>query len=362
MSLSLGSLSNEKPEHFFMANPIWISPIISFNKEYYCIVPQTALSHIHEVMRFFAEKAKIKTELDLRRSSYLEGKVASLFKGALPEAKIVHNVKWSIDNVEYETDHVCALDRTVLIIEDKSHSLTASGLRGAPDRVKRHVRELIAEPSEQSLRLEDIIRRSRDGNREASESLMPFGIEFSQMDRIIRISVTLEDFSVLSSSERELKAAGWIDNGVELSVNVGLADLICIFDVLDRPSFIFHYFAERFRIQKEIDIIADELDFLGVYLETGFNLYKIEKEQIRLSLTGGSELLDSYYCSRDAGIKLPKPKPNLTAHFRNVIETIEARAFSGWLSVTTDLLRCLDFQEQQELDRILLKLKINRVC
>jgi hypothetical protein len=92
-----------------------------------------------------------------------------------------------------------------LIVEDKSAALSASGLRGAPDRIKRHIQDLILAPSEQSTRFENLIRAAQGGDVAAIESLKPLGLPLDAIDRILRVSVTLDDFSVLSSAERQLK-------------------------------------------------------------------------------------------------------------------------------------------------------------
>jgi hypothetical protein len=194
----------------------------------------------------------------------------------LPSASLLHGVKWRAGDIEYETDHIAAIDKTVVIVEDKSATLSAPGLRGAPDRVRRHVRELIFDPSEQSTRLEAMIWRAKAGEAAAIASLSAFGIDFSGTECVVRISITLDDFSVLSSAEPELKEAGWIPTDTALAVTLNIADFLSVIDILERPAFFVHYFTERTCIQKVMDIFADEMDFLGFYLETGFNIWSLE--------------------------------------------------------------------------------------
>ncbi len=99
---------------------------------------------------------------------------------------------------------------TVVIVEAKSHRLTPQGLRGAPDRLKRHIKDLVLEPSMQSSRLESVIAAARDGDAEAQRIVATLGIDATQADLVIRLSVTLDDLSVLSSSESDLKKVGWV--------------------------------------------------------------------------------------------------------------------------------------------------------
>ena len=91
-----------------------------------------------------------------------------------------------------------------------------------------------------------------------------------------------------------------------------LADFETVIDILERPAFLLHDFAERQRVQKEGHVFADEIDFLGTYLENGLNLGDLEKEKLNVALTGASAPIDHYYNSADAGVNVPKPRPRLS--------------------------------------------------
>lgn len=99
------------------------------------------------------------------------------------------------------------------------------------------------------------------------------------------------------------------------------------------------------------------MDFLGFYLDTGFNVGDLEKEKVSLALTGMSAPIDLYYNSRDAGVTLRKPVPKLSPYFSTLIGAIESRAFAGWSTVTTDLLRCASWEEQGKVEKLLAQLK-----
>ncbi|NOJ41052.1 hypothetical protein [Bradyrhizobium australiense] len=357
VSLHPGDLSQQAPEHMFMANPVWRSPVIEIGGAYFCPAPQSLFSHIHDVMRSLAGEIGLSEDLERRRATYLEEKVKALLAQALPRAELCHGIKWRVDGVEYETDHVVAIDKTIVIVEDKSASLTGPGLRGAPDRVRRHVNDLVVAPSEQSERLEKMIWEAKAGKSEAVASLAPFGLNFDSTERVVRISVTLDDLSVLASAEGELKEAGWIPRPLMLAPTLNVADIQTAIDILGKPSFFLHYFAERGRFQRALRIFADEMDLLGCYLETGFNVGSLEKEVALVALTGMSAPVDKYYNSRDAGVTLRKPAPKLSPYFSDLIQAIESRAFPRWLTVTTDLLRSASPSEQKQVDRLLTKLK-----
>ena len=359
LSFEIGALVGKDIEHFFMGNPIWRAPIIKMEKGFYCCIPQSIFSHIHYLMRYLCDAAGLKTVLEERRSEYLEKAVHSLLKKALPEAELMLSVRWKVGSEQYENDHLAFIDRTLLIVEDKSAALTESGLRGAPDRIKRHIKDLIIDPSDQSLRLEKLIWAAKDGDTDAVESLKPIGLPLVDIDRIIRLSVTIDDFSVLSSAEREIREVGLLPDGIPLAPVMAIADLGVVVEITSRPFFFLHYLSERYRIQKNIKIVAGEVDFLGLYLETGFNIGQMERDKVDLIITGMLQPIDNYYDSLAAGVKIPKPEPKIGAYFKRIFDGLALRKPSGWLSWTSYLLSSASYREQKKLDRMLNDLRDN---
>ncbi len=357
ISMAPGALICEEPEHLFMGNPIWQKPVIAMPDHYFCPIPQAVFSHIHRVVAFLAETASVKQKLEKIRSDFLEDKVALLLADALPSAKLKHGTKWRLNDVQYETDHVALIDKTVVIVEDKSGALSAPGLRGAPERVRRHINELIIDASEQSTRFEKLIWQAKAGDVSAKEVIDPFEMDFSDIEQVIRITVTLDDLSALASVENDLGEAGWLPGDLALVPTLNLADFQAVIHVLPSQAFFLHYFLERGRFQKALDLHGDELDLLGFYLETGFNVGDLERSGFRLVLTGMSASVDRYFNGRVAGITLPKPKPKLTSYFSALIAAIEERAFRRWTIAATDILRSSSYDEQNKIEHALLRVK-----
>jgi hypothetical protein len=138
-----------------------------------------------------------------------------------------------------------------------------------------------------------------------------------------------------------------------------LADLEAVVDILERPSYLLHYFAERQRVQTEGRVMADEIDLLGVYLKTGLNMGDLEEQQLEVTLTGASAPVDKYYNAGDAAVALPKPRPTLSPYYARLVAAMEERAFPGWSLATSDLLRSAVFEEQLKIEKALAKLKAN---
>lgn len=142
LSLAPGSLEDTKPEHLFLGNPVWEAPGIDLGTLFLFPIPQAAFSHIHRIMARLADEADLKAKLEARRAEYLEDQLEATMRKALPGATIVPAAKWKVGAEQFETDLLVTLDRTAIIAEAKSNHLTPQGLRGAPDRVKRHVSDM----------------------------------------------------------------------------------------------------------------------------------------------------------------------------------------------------------------------------
>jgi len=357
ISLLPGALSDANPEHLFLSNPIWTAPGIQIEEKFFVPMPQVAFSHIHELIRGLSEKAGLRDDLERIRARYLEVKLEETLNKALPGASVATGVSWNLDGQRFETDALVILDRTVIIAEAKSHHLTPEGLRGAPARVKRHIQDLVLSPSLQSERLEKLIEAARSGDELAVETVSKIGLHPSKIDRVIRLSVTLEDLSVLSSAEADLKEVQWVPADHRLAPNIHIADLLCIVDILDNSLLLLHYLSERSFFQKSFTLLGDELDFLGLYLETGLNLADLERHDGQFSPTGMSEPIDRYYIGRDAGLKLPKPKMKLRPLFRNILERLNQTRPQGWTTVGLHLLSSADPSEQRKVENGLNKLR-----
>ncbi|WP_095186276.1 hypothetical protein [Pseudomonas sp. Irchel 3H9] len=359
LSLMPGDLDRENIPNFFLSNPTWIAPGINIAGGFFFPVPQVIFSNIHAVMRSLLDDAGLLEKLKKRRAIYLEEKIKDVIEGVFPTIKFALNAKWVVGQDRFETDFLGQVDRAILIVEAKSAALTPQGLRGAPDRVKRHVRDLIVEPAEQSHRLEQILWKAKSGDADALKLTAQLGLVAEKVDTIIRISVTLDDFSVICSAEAELKRAGWVPEDLPLAPTLNIADLACVAEILNEPAYFLHYFAERERIQKSTQMMGDEMDYLGLYLETGFNSAVLESEDTCVAIVGMSRSVDHFYNSADAGVRVRKPKVKLHPHLERIVLEIQRKGVEAWTTMVIDMLRIGDFGQQTQIFKELENLKIS---
>lgn len=351
LCLAPGALVGRDVEQLFMSNPMWTRPGLKTGSDHFFATPQTAASFIHEVVGAIIEEAGLGEALSRRRAAFLEAEAARLIAKALPGATVSTGVSWRWEEKPFETDVLAILDRTVLIVEAKSARLTQEGLRGAPRRAARHIRELVVEPSIQSERLEGVIHRAGAGDVEAAAVIRRLGLMPGLVDTVVRLTVTLDDFSVLSSSDGLLRKAGFVPDTVTLAPTLNVADLGCVADLLTPMQFI-HYFVERGRLQKRVNLVGDELDLLGLYLQTGFSLNGRPEVQT-LAMPGMSIEVDRYYTGLDAGLRVRKPVARQGDLVQALLGPLEQRRPEGWTTAALDLIRSASHEEQRRLMRTL---------
>lgn len=351
------ALSGMNLEYMPLDNPFWIRPAIQLEDDkFYIPMPQAVFSHIHTIVEELAKRANISNKLEKRRSEYLESKTSEIFKNFFDDVNVRTSMKWKEGETQWEHDLVAVVDRVLFVIEAKSHKLTPSGKRGSPDRLKKHVQDIIVESSKQSQRLKTLLTQAKRGENIAIEICKKAKLNFNSIDYVVRISTTLSDLTAIILDESDFQKSGWLPENTELAPSIIISDLLCIFDILKNPILISHYLHERFYFQKKVRILGDELDILGLYLENGLNML-IPDDIRQIVITGMSSNIDKFFLSADHNIHLPKPELVMRPFFRDIITELSVKKNEGWLSAGLHLLSCADPNEQKVTEKALKKLR-----
>ncbi len=353
-SLSWGALSGFETEHFHLSNPVWEKPVIKLgNGEYFCALPTGFFSFVIPCME--AALSQLAVPVSDRRADFLESKVATIVERRFPASNIKRNFKWVEDGTTYETDLIAFIDSFALIIECKSGKVTPPALRGAPDRLRKHIQELLIDPNLQSSRLKTRIEFLCSNLTAADPIRQEIGYDLSKVRKVVRASVCLEDFGILQSSLKQFEATDWLPTGFIPCPTMNLADFETVFDVLEHPVQILHYLMKREAIETSVGYLADEIDLLGLYLTTLLDIGDIE-QGVELSLTGMSARLDTYYNSLDAGVKIAKPRPEISPLFASIFSQLEQRNQDRWTEIGV-VLNMFSPDDQNKFTKMLAQLK-----
>lgn len=349
LSLSIGELVNTPVDRLFLNNPVWLRPLVTLDAtgQYFCALPQTLLSFVYPI---FDELVKPHAELAARlsdvRAKFLEKEVERLLTFAFPGAQMVPRFKWRDGNQEFETDAMLRFDSTILLVEAKSAKVSWPALRGAPDRLLRDVRELIVAPSEQSGRLAKKLQQEIALRVAGGAPLMDFPLSLEKVSAVVRLSVSLQDFATVQSVPSLLAHAGVLSNQYPLAPCISLADLEVLIDLLEEPHVRLHYIRQRASTLLAQQVVGDELDMLGLYLDTSLNFGGLPPGAQNITLKGYSTRLDRYYTAKDEGEHARKPRRATIAWFNRLCEQISKRPMTGWSELTGALLSLTPFQQQ----------------
>ena len=332
-SYNFGDLASNKKEFFFLDNPVWKKPIISLSEGYYCSVPQLFFSFVLNILDEVVENID-KEALHKRRADYLELKIEEIVKRRFPDSHVVSGAKWQLDERLYETDLIVFIDSHAIIIEAKSHRISKPALRGAPDRIKKHLEEILIEPGIQSSRLERKLNVLRAQELPEDSLLEIIPVDIDHIKKVIRVSVSLDDFAALQSNFGRFIDASWIPVDFNPCPSMNLASFETLFDFLEHPVQIIHYLLRRTEIEGVYSFIGDELDFMGLYISTLLNIGNIGDEgEYEHMISGMSGPLNKYYASKDQGILIDKPQPLVSDLFRAILSQLEKRGAPRWTEI-----------------------------
>lgn len=332
-SYRFGDLGGEKKEFFFLENPVWKKPIISSDSGYYCVLPQLFFSFVLNTLDEIVEGID-KNSLHNRRADYLESKIEEIVKTRFPESQVVSGLKWHLGETQYETDLIAFIDSHVIIIEAKSQKISRPALRGAPDRIKRHLEEILIEPGIQSNRLEQKLNELRVQDAPDDPLLTKIPVDIYSINKVLRVSVSLEDFATLQTNLRLFDDTGWIPNDFAPCPSMNLADFETLFDFLEHPVQIIHYLLRRTELEGKYKFMGDELDYMGLYITTLLNVGNmVSDDKAEIIISGMSEPLDKYYMSKDQGILIDKPQPKISPLFKKIFSKLEDRSTPRWTEI-----------------------------
>lgn len=364
LSLPFGDLQNDKPEHFFLDNPIWKKPFIKFSLNSYLLpVPTSLFSHINEIIKnlVMACSNDLISQYRKRRSDFLEKAIENTIKEKLPGALVYRNLirRDPQTGQEIENDILVLFDSCALLIEAKSGMVTDIAKRGVLERVKKKIDELIVAPSMQSAKFADFIFQNSKICFFKTKNGNEVTIDLSKVKKVLRLSVTLEDFATIQTFAAKFKEAGFIAPCLELAPTMVLSDFLVVMDILESPKFILHYLSRRPQFETNAEFMADEIDLLAFYCDTTFNIGPTEFDKTKLVLLGMSKAIDTYYNAISSGLpSAKKPAPRLTQWWADILTTIEARHFDRWVEASLLLLN-VAYKDQLKIKKYFKKITKN---
>jgi len=361
LSYNFGSLEAFQTEYIFLGNPIWTQPIITLpNDEFFCPMPQMYFSFILKSFDSLINKID-KIKLSDMKAEYLEDKIEEIVQSRFPSENTINSIKWKYEEDgeirEYETDLITFIDSYIIIFEAKSGKIDDSSLRGAPKKLQRDIEKLLISPNIQSKRLKNKLEYliSHPENDDEIRAKLP--VDLSKINKILRVSVTLEYFASLQSNISELEQTGWIPKDYIPCPTMNIADFETLFDIFDNSIQIINYLEMREELEGTIHYKGDELDLIALYMDNHLNLADINPE-VTLMITGMSKKIDTYYELKQKNTHIKKLTPKMNKYFEKILIQVEERKPEGWTQIGSIIYRLYP-DDQIKIINMLKKIKKN---
>ncbi len=365
LSMQFGELRNQNKEHVILDNPVWGKPFIKLDHSNYFSALIGSMPHytLGLLERLISEVPGLEEKYRSRKARYLEDELEKLFRKSFPSAQIYCGSMWDDGaGSSGENDLTAIVDCVAVVVEAKSGLISPPASRGARERFKRTVRELIEEPAEQANRFISLLKLMKTPHAFRNKRGSINTIDASKVRYFVPLTITLEQFGSVSNL-RDLVESGISNKQLtDLAPVISMTDLMVIFEILDLQSEKIHYLARRREIDAHLRWHGDELDIFTFYLENGFNIGETEfSGEKEIDLLMASKVLDPYFVGQESGVSVPKPELALTRTWRKMLRQLDLGKGDHWLESAIFLLN-VAFQDQQKFDRRFEKLcrKIKR--
>ncbi|GAB5517399.1 hypothetical protein [Rhodopirellula baltica] len=358
VSFQFGDLSDENPEHLFMQSKIRTRPFIEVHNDMY-FIPILGLLHsffLELIENLIKPSAQLKDKYHDRRAAYLETSLESLIKKNFAGHPVRTSTMWTDldDGKTYENDCFVVCGPLAIIFEAKSERVDDSAKRGAPGRLREHYETLVNAPAEQATRFAQLLESESGVRTFQCKNGDDFDIDLTPIRRALCVSVTLDWFPASTLCWKALVNSRLISSANRPSINLSIADLHVVFEVLESPTRRLHYFWRRTEWELNVQYFGDEHDLLVYYLSSGLAVPRDEDGSSPgiMWLYDNSKELHRHYvaASTETADVPPRPRRILTHWWSKLVDRIEEVADQQMWDVACVILD-LDYERQREFEK-----------
>jgi hypothetical protein len=295
-------------------NRLWRYPVVTLGDGRFFF--SYVWTPLHEAVPWFLDLARTRNLGDLeRRFLSARDRVAeSLTKSELAAVFGLERVHgplfYELDGAEYEIDALVDLGAADIVVEAKAHRVTDPVRRGAPARIERLAKDVVAKPLEQTRRAREYILGGGRRFRDSTGRIVELSGHPREVQRMAVWFEKVDPLALLSGfSAEEAMPDAWV---------VCLTDLMMVREILDDPASLYAYIAARAGVSKGgVALAFMESDLLGGFLTDRLrrlaDLADGHPDAERI-VGFHSAALNSYFTSRDMGYTPDRPVhgvPNL---------------------------------------------------
>lgn len=327
LSISISDNSDLLPR---FDNPIKEKPIIKNDSGYFCPNPDNILRYNKEIIENLLRVDNgLWTRYLRTKGKTVEDMVVDRLSRILPTAKIGKNLKYRIQDTQYELDALFHIDSFVLFVEVKSGNLTQAAREGKTNRLKRDIQDIVLDAHNQCSRAYKYYLSMDYVDFHSKNEMIT--VSRKEQKYAYLLSISLDNLDIITANIQNITDQSTSPTVVTMS----LYDLSIVTDILNDPSELFLYLDRREKVIRQRTINAhDEIDLFSTFLSQEL-LFDKFKEYDSINITDFSKSLDIYYINKFD----EKKKPNFYVNplIIKFVEELAQINKPGWLEVVKTL-------------------------
>ena len=255
----------------------------------------------------FDAKAKVDTaffgaKYQPHKSEWLETSVVTCLRTIFPSESVYQNLIYpdpdKNDDSETQLDAAVLWGPFLILVEAKAKQFRLESQLGDVRGLRHDLKANIEDAFGQARRAAKYIHIAASPVFEESSPGRKLTVQKDQVIRTYLITVSLHHLAGLATRLSQLQDLGLFRDG-EFPFSISVADLETIAQFCDSPDVFLHYVEKRLMTQHEnINILADELDMFGAYLQTRLQPSRLwDKDVIKptaMVLSGYSQQFDDW--------------------------------------------------------------------
>lgn len=257
MGTRLGSVDADRVT---IDNPLRHSPLLTLSTGEWMWARPVDFLHgsLEWAAQVCAADAAVMRKFDKARQQVAEQLPATLLAGVFGPDRVHAGVTYPVGESDAEVDVLVTLPGATLIVECKGGRISREGRRGAPRRVERHIRDIVARANEQNARATQALANGVEFRTDTGQAL-----NIERDARRFPITVTLDRVDPFSAFLGTSDPA----SGEEQSWILNLVDLVLLADALESPSDFIAYVDARRHMLNARTRTWVEVDALGGWCE-----------------------------------------------------------------------------------------------
>ncbi|HEV8366882.1 MAG TPA: SEC-C metal-binding domain-containing protein [Pyrinomonadaceae bacterium] len=272
-----------------------------------------------------------------RKAKWLEEKVVEYLGKIFPNTNIYHDLSYpDLDKpgkATTELDVAVLWGPFLILVEAKAKQFRLESQLGDIGRLRTDIKKNVEDAFEQARRAATYIDKTDKPEFTEIATGRKVRVDKGKIRRTYLLTVSLHQLAGLATRLAVFQDVGLFKDG-EYPLSISLADLETVSEFCEGPDVLLHYIERRLEVQKsDQEMLVDELDFFGAYLDTRFRLERFfpqgEEEKTKYNailLSGWSEQFDSWMMYRRGDIShAPEIRLNVPNEIRDILVELRTR-------------------------------------